>query len=56
MRLEIFDKCLVCLIGSSGSGKTTFARKHFRPTEVLSADFFRGLVSDDETDQSAPAE
>ena len=34
-------------------GKSTFARKHFLPTEVLSSDFCRGLVSDDENDQAA---
>lgn len=44
---------LIVLIGPSGSGKSTFARKHFRPTEVLSSDYFRGLVSDDENDQGA---
>lgn len=41
------------LIGASGSGKSTFARRHFKPTEVLSSDFCRGLVADDENDQSA---
>ena len=41
------------LIGRPGAGKSTFARKHFLPTEVLSSDFCRGLVSDDENDQSA---
>ena len=41
------------LIGASGSGKSTFARSHFKATEVLSSDFCRGLVSDDETDQAA---
>jgi len=46
---------LVLLIGASGSGKTTFARAHFAPFEAVSADFCRGLVSNDETDQSVNA-
>ena len=41
------------LIGASGSGKSHFARKHFKPTEVLSSDYCRGLVSDDENNQAA---
>ncbi|WP_051399703.1 polynucleotide kinase-phosphatase [Haloechinothrix halophila] len=53
--LGIPDMALVVLIGASGSGKSTFARRHFAPTQVLSSDFFRGLVSDDENDQSASA-
>jgi protein phosphatase len=44
---------LVVLIGPSGAGKSTFARKHFKRTEVVSSDFCRGLVADDESDQSA---
>ena len=44
---------LVVLVGVSGSGKSTFARAHFKPTEVVSSDFCRGLVADDENDQSA---
>ena len=53
MNLPIPDMALVVLVGVSGSGKSTFARKHFKPSAVLSSDYFRGLVADDETDQSA---
>lgn len=52
-RLPVTDLSLVVLVGATGSGKSTFARKHFRPTEVISSDFCRGLVADDENDQSA---
>jgi protein phosphatase len=41
------------LIGPSASGKSTFARKWFKPTEILSSDAFRGMISDDENDQTA---
>ncbi|WP_163542704.1 polynucleotide kinase-phosphatase [Occultella kanbiaonis] len=44
---------LVVLVGVTGSGKSSFARTHFKPTEVVSSDFCRGLVADDENDQSA---
>ncbi|HEY1647986.1 MAG TPA: polynucleotide kinase-phosphatase [Terracidiphilus sp.] len=37
----------------NGCGKSSFARKHFLPTEVVSSDFCRALVSDSENDQSA---
>ena len=52
MRIEIPKLCVVAMMGASGSGKSTFAKTHFKPTEVLSSDYFRGLVSDDENDQS----
>jgi predicted kinase len=54
--LAIPDFALVVLIGSTGSGKSTFAAKHFLPTEVISSDRCRALVSDDETDQDVSAD
>jgi protein phosphatase len=53
MQLSIPELVLVVLIGPSGAGKSTFARTHFKPTEILSSDYCRGLVADDENDQSA---
>jgi protein phosphatase len=51
--ITIPELSFVVLIGPSGCGKSTFARKHFKPTEVLSSDFCRALVSDDENNQAA---
>jgi len=46
--ISLPELSLVVLIGASGSGKSTFARKHFLPTEVLSSDYCRALVADNE--------
>jgi len=53
LKITIPELSLVVLIGPSGSGKSTFARNHFKSTEILSSDFCRGLVADDENDQAA---
>jgi protein phosphatase len=53
MKLSIPELSLVLRVGASGSGKSSFGRKHFLPTEVISSDFCRGLISDDENDQAA---
>lgn len=53
MIITLSDPSLVLLIGPSGSGKSTFARRHFRSTEVLSSDFCRAVVCDDESEQAA---
>ncbi|MBR2283188.1 MAG: polynucleotide kinase-phosphatase [Ruminococcus sp.] len=55
-RIELPEVCLVLLMGASGAGKTTFARKHFSAGEILSSDRFRELVSGDENDMSASAD
>jgi protein phosphatase len=55
LRLAIPASSLVLLVGPSGAGKSTFARRHFRETEVLSSDRMRALVADDANDQRATA-
>lgn len=54
--LDIPDFSLIVLIGATGSGKSSFAAKHFKSTEVISSDHARGLVADDETDQSVSSD
>lgn len=56
MNLTIPELALVVLVGPSGSGKSTFARNYFKPTEVVSSDYCRGLISDDENDQGVSKE
>src|ERR1700724_2869149 len=53
MEVRFPELALVILVGTSGSGKSTFARRHFLPTETISSDYCRGLVSDNENDQAA---
>lgn len=53
MKIEIPEFALVLLVGASGTGKSSFAAKHFLPTEVVSSDRMRGWVADDENDQGA---
>jgi len=43
--IEIPEFALVLLVGASGTGKSTFAEKHFKPTEVVSSDRARGWVA-----------
>ncbi len=56
MNINLPKLSLVLMVGASGSGKSTFARKHFLPTEVLSSDNCRGLVSDNPNNQDVTRE
>ena len=53
MKITVPELCLVALIGPTGSGKSSFAASHFKPTEVVSSDVCRATVADDATDQAA---
>ena len=56
MEITVPELSLVVLVGASGSGKSTFARKHFKPTEILASDECRALISDDENNQTITPE
>jgi predicted kinase len=54
--LEIQANALVVLVGASGSGKSTWASRWFRRSEIVSSDHCRELVADDAADQSVNRE
>ncbi|MBO0938762.1 AAA family ATPase [Fibrella sp. HMF5335] len=56
MTIDIPEQSLVLLIGATSSGKSTFARQHFRATEIISSDQCRAYVADDENDQSVTSD
>src|SRR5262245_28906429 len=56
MNLTLPDPSLILLIGPSGAGKSTFAGRFFQPTEIVSSDHCRGLISDDESNQNVNSE
>lgn len=52
MLLEVPAGALVILCGPAGAGKSSFARKHFRPSQIVSSDQCRELIADDPAEQS----
>ena len=53
MEIKLPELSYVALVGASSVGKSTFAKKHFLPSEVISSDYCRALVSDDENSMEA---
>lgn len=56
MRLRIPDPSLVILCGPAGSGKSTFAKKHFPETAIVSTDRLRAMIADDESNMAVSGE
>ncbi len=56
MNLIFPEPSLILLIGASGAGKSTFARRFFHPTEIVSSDNCRALICDDEAAQDVNSE
>jgi protein phosphatase len=52
MKIKIPKLSLVVMIGVSSAGKSSFARKHFKQTEIVSSDECRAIISDDENNQA----
>jgi len=50
-RVRLVRPSIVLLCGPAACGKSTFAQRHFRPTQIISSDWARGRVCDDERDQ-----
>ena len=53
LALSVPVDALILLIGIAASGKSTFARRHFAPTEIISSDAMRAMITDDPTAQGA---
>lgn len=49
--IKLPHRTLLVLAGPAGSGKSTFALQRFAPTMIVSSDYCRALVSDDENNQ-----
>jgi protein phosphatase len=53
MTITLPRDAMVILVGVAASGKSTFARRHFAPTEIVSSDELRARITDDPHAQAA---
>lgn len=56
MRVAVPRAGLVVLCGPAGSGKSTFARRAFPETAIVSSDRLRAMLADDEREQGISPE
>jgi len=55
-QVRLVRPSIVLLCGPAACGKSTFAQRHFRPTQIISSDWARARVCDDERDQRFQAQ
>lgn len=51
-KIRLTPRTLVVLCGVAGSGKSTFAKKFFKRTQVVSSDHCRAMISDNPANQA----
>ncbi len=51
VKISVPRRTLLVLCGPAGCGKSTFAARRFLPTEIVSSDACRAMISDDDTNQ-----
>jgi len=56
MDILVPGNSLVVLCGTAGAGKSSFAHRFFKATEIVSSDRCRALVGDDEADMTVSRE